>query len=270
MSNVRRIVGSSEVTQDSTSKTYNIEYYLREEELPDYVPNYGDIAAWAPVPARVTRFRKTELAGDRYILSIEAEPDENAGAFGNTGRIELTDKFEWRYEDRELYYHPKLWGVRRATKDDVKKGAKNIYEKTAMVKDFIYKNYQEDTAGLQGSPDYSESPFSAKKHPPIELLGQKREVPFFIVVFYSKKDAKILRRFCGINGKFPAALKVYNGGIPGKWRMRKQELESYRDQDGKEYVKVTRRFAYAFAALWDPKKCIGYWKSWEMGGLAEK
>ena len=268
MSN-HKIVGSGEVTSDSTKNTYSIEYYLKEDDLGAYVPAYGDVASWAPVPARVTRFRKTELAGDRYLLSIEAEPDETAGLFGNTGRIEIEDKIEWKYEDRELYYHPKLWGVRRATQRDVDKGAKNIYEKTAKAKDFIYKNYVDDTSKLQGSPDYSESPFSAKNHPPIKLIGQKREIAHFIVVFYSKKAPKILRRFCGINGKFPAALEVYNGGTPGKWRLRKQELESFQSE-GKNYVKVTRTFGYAFAGLWDPEKCIGYWRSWEMGGLAEK
>jgi hypothetical protein len=88
------------------------------------------------------------------------------------------------------------------------------------------------------------------------------------VVFYSEKAPKYLNRFAGINGKFPTALEVYNGGIPGKWRMLKQKLQSF-SHEGKQYVKVTRTFGYAWGGLWDPDKCVGYWKSWELGGLKE-
>lgn len=267
MSGDKRIIGSNEVNKDESSNTYSIEYYLKEEELADYVPEIGDVAAWAPVPARVSRFRKSELAEGYYILSVEAEPDENAEGFYSSGKIKITDKFEWKYEDRQLYYHPKIWGVRRAVEADVKKGAKNIYKKTAKLKDFIFKNYQDDS-GLQGSADYDESPFSTKNHPTIKLIGQKREVTHFIAVFYSSRKAKYLKRFAGINGRFPSELDVYNGGVPGKWRLLKQKLESHL-HEGKAYVKVTRVFGYAWGGRWDPDKCIGYWKSWELGGVKE-
>lgn len=267
MSEDKRIIGASEVNKDENSNTYSIEYYLKEEELPDYVPEVGDVTGWTPVPARVSRFRKSELTKGYYILSIEAEPDDSADFFGSDGKIEITDKFEWKYEDRQFYYPPKIWGVRRATKDDVKKGAKNIYKKTAKLKDFIFRNYQSDP-NLQGSVNYTESPFSTKRHPSLKLIGQKREWTHFTVVFYSEKAPKYLKRFAGINGKFPRELEVYNGSVPGKWRLRKQKLESY-SQDGKDYVKVIRTFGYAWGGRWDPKKCIGYWKSWERGGIQE-
>lgn len=267
MSEDKRIIGSSEVNKDESTNTYSIEYYLQENELTDYVPEYGDVASWAPVPARVSRFRKTELTKGYYILSIEAESDESAGFFATSEKVKITDKFEWKYEDQQLYYPPKIWGVRRATKDDVKAGAKNIYKKTAKIKDFIFKNYKNDSK-LQGSVDYDESPFNTKKHPSIKLLGQRREWAHFIVVFYSEKSPKYLKRFAGINGRFPTALDVYNGNVSGKWRLRKQKLESHL-QDGKEYVKVTRVFGYAWGGRWSSSKCGGYWKSWERGGIKE-
>ena len=267
MNEDKKIIGSGEVTKDDSTDTYSIEYYLQEEDLINYVPRKGDVAKWAPEPARVSRFRKRELTEGYYILSIEAEPDETAVFFGSTGKIDITDKFEWKYEDRQMYYHPKLWGVRRATKADVKKGAKNIYEKKAKIKDFIFKNYHEDQAKI-GKPDYEESPFSAKYHPSIKLIGRRREIAHFIVVFYSDKAPKYLNRFAGINGRFPTEYEVYNGGTPGKWRLVDKEMESFLD-DGKIYVKVTRTFRYAFAGRWDPNKCIGYWKSWELGGIKE-
>ena len=269
MSDDKRIVGSGKVLHDETSDTYSTEYYLLESELAEYEPQKGDVAGWAPVPARVTRVSKSDIINGRYILSIEAEADETALFFGSAGRVDITDKFQWEYEDLELYYPPKLWGVRRAAKDDVKKNAVNIYGKTAKVKDFIFKNYGADTANHKGSADYSESPFSVKYHPPISMLGHLRDVPHLRVVFYSEKSPKLLGRFCGINGKFPHELEVHNGNISGKWRLRDQKLGSY-THNGKEYVKVTRLFGYAWGGLWDPDKCIGYWQSWEKGGIKEK
>ncbi|MDD5598990.1 MAG: hypothetical protein PHV82_13665 [Victivallaceae bacterium] len=266
MSDSKRIVGSSGVRKDKNTGTYTIQYYLLESELADYVPKVGDVAGWTPEAAYVSGVEKNELAPGYYILAIEAEPDENAGILGNAGN-KITDRYEWKYEDRELYYPPKLWGVRRATKTDVAAGALNIYGNTAVEKDFIYKNYASDEE-LLGSAGYAESPFKAASHPPINLIGTKREWRHFIVVFYSEKSPKYLHRFHGVNGSFPAALEVYNGGVSGKWRLLRQELESYTN-DGKEYVKVTRTFGYAWGALWDPVKCGGTWANWELGGTQE-
>jgi hypothetical protein len=264
----KKIVGSSSVRKDADYDTYITEFYVREEDLDDYIPEIDDVADWAPVAARVSSFEKKELVEGRYILTVEAKPDESAGFSGPGGiKNNITDTFEWKYEDREMYYHPRLWGVRRATEADIKKSAKNIYGKTAEINDFIFRNYAKDS-DLKGTPDYSESPFSSKNHPSIKLIGHKREISHFIVTFYSQKSTQLLTRFCGINGKFPSALDVYNGGVPGKWRLKKQKLASY-THNGEVYVKVTRTFRYAWGGLWDPDKCIGYWKSWEKGGIKE-
>lgn len=269
MSDDKRIVGSDEAVFDERTKTYSIQYYLSADELADYALEVGDVADWTPVSARITRSQKREAGPGTYIVTLEAEADASAGVFGGAGKIDIVDKFEWEYEDRQVYYHPKIWGVRRAAKNDVAKGAKNIYGGTAVEKDFIFKNYVNDPE-LQGSVNYDESPFSAENHPPISLLGHKRDAKYLIVVFYSEKSPKYLMRFAGVNGRFPAALEVYNSGIRGKWRLIKQGLKSYYSQDGKEHVKVTRTFGYAWGGLWDPDKCGGEWASWELGGTKEE
>ena len=265
-SDSKRIIGTNGVVKDKNTGTYSTSYYLTESELEEYTPNYGDAADWTPVAARITRIDKKDIAPGYYILSLEAEADASVSIFGSSK--DITDKFEWKYESRLLYYPPKLWGVRRATAQDVRNGAVNIYIQTANVKDFIFKNYYTDPLHA-GSINYDESPYSSTSHPPIAMLGQKRETPHFIVTFWSERSPKYLQRFCGINGRFPTSLEVHNGRVQGKWRLRHQDLSSYIDNNGRNYTKVTRTFGYALGGLWDPKKCIGYWKSWEIGGIKE-
>ncbi len=264
----KRIVGSSKARKDRDTGTYSIEYYVVTAELEDYMPEVDDIAAWAPEPARVTFVEKTELSDDRWIVSIEAEPDATAVPGSITEVKDIRDQFEWKYKTVSLYYPPKIWGVRKAKAADISKSTafvtvKNIDGKIAKVGDWIFWNFDSDPQ-LKGSETYNWSMFDPDSHPTIKLLNMKHPTDIFEVTFYSDKTPKQLKKFKGVNGKFPLAYEVYHGDVPQKWRLLFQRLES-KQYNGENYVKVYRRFIYAWGGLWRTNVFGDPWSKWEEG-----
>ncbi len=269
MSESKRIIGSSKVRKDRDTGTYSIEYYVQADDLATYMASIGDIAEWAPDPARVSFVDKTELANDRWIISIEAEPDATAVPGSITEEIDILDQFEWKYKSKSFYYKPLYWGVRQATEKDIAKASggikvKNIAGDDAQVNDWIFMNFLKDTAQLKGYADYSNSVFDKSSHPNIKYLNQNVPTDIFEVTFYSDETPKNLKNFNGINGKFPSDYEVYNGNVAGKWCMMIQKLESVQ-KDGETYVKVFRRFVYAWGGKWNGDLFGGTWGHWEKG-----
>lgn len=268
-----RIIGSVKTRENKDSQEHEIRYFVLEADLPDYWPERGDIADWAPVsddglPAYVDNMEKEELAPGAYIVTIVAKPTSGGGGGGlNSGNP--SDQWERRYRVTEIFFPMEWWGIHKATKAEAgwidsagnssttreeTNAHQNISGGWAQENDYIFDN---SSRLLAGTADYTKSPFLAPSIP-LDYIEQKPKTYLYSYSYNVKTNINTISgsTFTGTNtaASFPKHLAPFTT-TANKWRVADQELSELKDRKGNIWTHIERKLEYAPIGLaFDPDK----------------
>jgi len=266
-----RQIGGVEISANSSSTTYTIDYFVVESELSSYLPSVGDVASWAPAYAKVDSFTKSWFGPGCWKIKISATAEDSDDF---SSKSELSDIILKSYSISELYFQRQWWGARLATQREAGYSDSGSGLLTRSSDDAFLDclgNAAESGSLLlpgaskdsKGEPNYALCPFEgpSSSSMPVSLIEQKLKTKVYNVTYYSSKPINNISEFFGVSGDFSGSCRPSPSGS-GKWRADFQSLDTVKDSKGKTWTKVVRRMTMAPGSLkWDSDKNGGTW-SW--------
>ena len=274
-------LGGVEVSLNGDSTRYQAKFFVMEADLSKFMPEIGDQASWATESCCVSSVSKSWYGPGCWIVSVTAEPDD--GSFLSR-KQSLGDFISKSYSLQDLHMPSSWWGAWQASASDapqfdadgkLSNGERrflNVNGDWSRPGDLIFSSalpYEIDSKGniklgkgdaSAGTADYSSSPFQAPESIPLSLAGQTVKVKRYNCSFYTKRLAKNISDFVGVNGEFSGDCRPLDAEA-GRWKAISQSVENVRDANGKEWTHLRRGMLQAPLALkWDPDKNGGIWK----------
>jgi len=283
MSLTAKQLGGIEVSKSEDSTSYQIKYFVPEDELSSYIPEIGEKASWAPVAATVSAYSKSWYGPKCWTLTITAKPYDSELLTLPDGLGSFVSK---EYSVQDIHFPVDWWGAWLATPSDCPQfdsdgklstgerrhlNASGAWSKPGDPIFFSSVPYEISASGIvkvakdgasKGEADYSRSPFLASDMDlDLSLIGQSVKTRVYNCSFHTKRKPNNITDFVGVSGEFTGSCRPADSGA-GRWKALSQHVENARDKDGVEWTRVSRSMLQAPLGLkWDPAKNGGTW-SW--------
>jgi len=281
-------VGNVETRRSSSGYEFDVTYFVKDADIADYVPDIGELAAWAPETAYVTEYRKEGL-GDDWMLYITSAPSSSESISVDISRKPtpeaLSAFIQKSYSQSEVLFRKEWFGVRIAGKKDIGEepflqnssgvyywSNTNIDGNQAVEGDYIFNNATvgifskkkpEDTnktweeGSTKGSAVYTRAPYNiSDSNASLKLIERSVKTRVYTVTYYTMMRPNSIGEFLGFNGSFPSGMAPKTA-TTYKWKAIDQSFENQKDTNGEIWTRVTRKMEAAPGnLLWKPEMDI--------------